>query len=822
MFNLNDFIKKSHEGVLTKRKILSLSATIYDPLGIISPITAQIKTLFQLLCIDKSDWDDVVSDEIKTKWLSLLNSIEELGSVRIPRFAFIDRKKIRSVELHGFSDSSLSLYCAVVYARIVTATGIKVFFWTSKTKVAPLKTVSIPRLELLGCLLLADLISDIKRAIMGRLKIDKIVCWTDSSVALCWIRGKEKSWKAWVENRVVKVRKVVPREMWFHVAGVDNPADAPTRACDDFVNLFEGIWFSGPSFLLNENLDYHSTYDNEMTIDAKQELRAFSDVPDVNVMTVSSKVNTFIISEIVDFTRFSSLDKLIKTIALVMRFKNNLLAKLRHNADINHDDLPTIDEMKNATNLVIRAEQEVMKRNPNFCKTKSNLNVYEDNDGLYRVKSRFNEPSLPTKNYPVLLPEASHFTKLLIRESHERVLHFGIESTLAKVRESYWIIRGRKAVKNILKKCVTCKRFQGRTMTPPESPELPDFRVNHTNSPFSITGLDFAGPLFVKNKGLPNSKVYILLFTCASSRAIHLELTPNMKSPAFIRGFQRFASRRGTPDEIINDNFKTFKSKEVKRLMTKLSVHQRFILPASPWWGGFYERLVRSVKTALKKILKKALLTFEELQTVLTEVEAVINQRPLCYTSDEDIGDAITPNHLIFGRQLRTHPSTNVFSASITSVEDCTRRIKYIATVIEHFQKRFNITYLNELKQKHLYNKKKTADEPKLQLNDVVLIKDDAPQPRTQWKIGKVEKLVIGTDGKIRGARLKVNTSNGTSFIHRPVQKIVPFEIANDSPKITQESSSGGARSEHAVESRIRRRAAIEGENLRRARGLMI
>ena len=175
-----------------------------------------------------------------------------------------------------------------------------------------------------------------------------------------------------------------------------------------------------------------------------------------------------------------------------------------------------------------------------------------------------------------------------------------------------------------------------------------------------------------------------------------------MKSAAFTRGFQRFAARRGLPNEIINDNAKTFKSKEVKRLMTQLNVHQRFILPASPWWGGFYERLVRSVKLSLKKILKRAMVTFEELQTILAEIEATINQRPLCYSSDEEIGNTITPNHLIFGRQLKYQASANVFSAS-SSPDDFTKRYKYLLKLVEHFQKRFRDTYLNELKQRHIY-----------------------------------------------------------------------------------------------------------------------
>ena len=253
---------------------------------------------------------------------------------------------------------------------------------------------------------------------------------------------------------------------------------------------------------------------------------------------------------VIEFSRYGSLRKLVNIVAYVLRFKNNLLAKKNKSQVISND--MTAEEVKNALSLIIHAEQERMTRQPNFEKTKANLNVYKDADGCYRVKSRFKESSLPTKTHPLLLPEASHLSKLMIRDAHESVLHFGIESTLAKLRERYWIIRGRKAVKNTLHKCVICRRFQGRTMKPPESPDLPDFRVNYDDTPFYSTGLDFAGPLFVKNKGLPSSKVYILLFTSASGRAIHLELTPDMKSPAFIRGFQRFASRRGTPNEIIN------------------------------------------------------------------------------------------------------------------------------------------------------------------------------------------------------------------------------------------------------------------------------
>ncbi len=155
-------------------------------------------------------------------------------------------------------------------------------------------------------------------------------------------------------------------------------------------------------------------------------------------------------------------------------------------------------------------------------------------------------------------------------------------------------------MKEVLRKCVTCTRYQGQHVRAPASPDLPHFRVDHLARAFQFTGLDFAGPVFVKD-GVENNKSYILLLTCASSRAIHLELVPDMSVHSFLRGFKRFLARRGIPELVINDNFKTFRSSEVKRFMLLQGIQQHFILPASPWWGGFYERLVRSVKGCLKE-----------------------------------------------------------------------------------------------------------------------------------------------------------------------------------------------------------------------------
>ena len=241
VFRFKDLLSKCAVMKRTKRNLLSVSASIFDPLGLIAPITARIKTIFQLLCKDKLNWDDIIPPDIALVWDKFLEELKGLQEIRQHRCVFdLDFPSKNRIELHGFSDSSKELYCAVVYLRLISNDGVKLSFLASKTKVAPLKTLTIPRLELLGCLLLSKLIKEVLEGIKGRIKLDKIVCWSDSQVALCWIRGKEKSWEPWVENRVVSIRNVVDRDSWRFVKGEVNPADVPTRISSNLHECFAG------------------------------------------------------------------------------------------------------------------------------------------------------------------------------------------------------------------------------------------------------------------------------------------------------------------------------------------------------------------------------------------------------------------------------------------------------------------------------------------------------------------------------------------------------------------------------------------------------
>ena len=169
-------------------------------------------------------------------------------------------------------------------------------------------------------------------------------------------------------------------------------------------------------------------------------------------------------------------------------------------------------------------------------------------------------------------------------------MHHGVETTLARIRSKYWIVEGRRSVKQMSRKCVVCTRVQGLPMRAPPSPDLPDFRVDHSGHAFQETGLDFAGPLFVKGDS-KHEKTYILLLTCATSRAIHLELVQDMSIGGFLRRFKRFMARRGSPDVIIHDNFKTLKASAVKKFMLLQGIKQNFILPLPPRGRLFKSRL---------------------------------------------------------------------------------------------------------------------------------------------------------------------------------------------------------------------------------------
>ena len=279
--------------------------------------------------------------------------------------------------------------------------------------------------------------------------------------------------------------------------------------------------------------------------------------------------------------------------------------------------------------------------------------------------------------------------------------------------------------------------------------------------------------IFAKRGGM--NKVYIALFTCATSRAVHLELVRSLTAESFIKALARFKGRRGTPTLIVSDNGKTFKDSRVQAYCQRDGTTWRFNVEAAPWWGGFFERLVKSVKLSLKKCLRNARLNYEELSTTLVEVEAVLNSRPLTYVYDE-FEEPLTPSHLVIGRRILSMQSKN-YSINVPHTQQVlSRRAKFLQRILDHFWNRWRSEYLTQLREQHR-GSKRVGPLRKVQVGDVVCIHEKTT-PRQLWRLGRVQRLLPGPDGEVRSAVVKVKSGNmPSSEWRRPLQRLYPLEV---------------------------------------------
>ena len=355
-----------------------------------------------------------------------------------------------------------------------------------------------------------------------------------------------------------------------------------------------------------------------------------------------------------------------------------------------------------------------------------------------------------------------------------------MNATVAEVRKLYWIPQIRQGIRKILRNCITCKRVHDKSYGASAKPLLPDFRVK-CSEPFSTTGIDYTEALALRTENIQTGKVYIILFTYPVSRAIHMELVNNLPCHAFLLAFRKFCNRRAILSLMLSDNATTFvaaagflrniaKSHEVQEHLLDMKYSWQLIHVRAPWFGAIWERLIGLVKTCLKKVLGQSLVTFEELSYVLTELEAIINDRPLGYDpGDINQLEILTTNHLLYSRTLRTFPKEVTAWEELSSdptvgmSENVTKRFQYISHICDHLWNRWKREYLSALRETHNNNAHGTV-WPKL--GELVLIHDEGP--RAKWKLGKIIRLYPGGYEVIRVVQLK--TSIGV--LNKPVVKL--------------------------------------------------
>lgn len=339
------------------------------------------------------------------------------------------------------------------------------------------------------------------------------------------------------------------------------------------------------------------------------------------------------INQLIDIENFSSYHRLLRITAYVLIFVRKIKSKMKRGDGQTDLRLTWTEEIDQAEILWLKVMQVSLLNHPKFSDWKREFGTFPDEKGIIRCGGRLDNANITdAAKYSILLDPRHLLTLLIVRHCHQRVKHCGLKGTLTELRSQFWIVRRRQFIRNIIYKCFTCRKQDGQAYRSPAPPPLHDYRVKE-DFPFANTGIDFAGPIFVKN---PKAKVWISLYTCCVTRAVHLDLIPDMSTEAFLRNFRRFCARRGVPALLISNNAKTFES--ASRKLTSLfecpsalfectssKIKWSIILEKSPWWGGFYERLVKSVKR--RKTLGNARLSYEELLTEFIEIESILNSR---------------------------------------------------------------------------------------------------------------------------------------------------------------------------------------------------
>lgn len=550
----------------------------------------------------------MLPQEIAEQWTTLQNSICCLRSLHIPRWIQLNPKC--SVQLHGFCDASMAAYSAVVFLRVTAENGtVTVHNISAKTKVAPLKVISLPRLELCGAALLAKLVEDVQSAMQLSDNVS-ITCWTDSTIVLAWLQAEPSRFNIFVANRISEIQRSIPATHWRHVRSQDNPADCASRGLTPQKLSTHTLWWTGPQWLSDTQTMWPKLPD---LLDTAEETRTNVNLA---VQTTSNYGWDLI-------TKISTWHRLTRTTAWCKRFIANCrLAR----ADRIIDPL-TVGELNGAREFWVKDAQGAAFSNDlrrlqetNAIGTSSSLrslNPILSNSKVLRVGGRLanaNTMSAETRS-PAIIPRRSPLSALLISDAHEQTLHCGPSLMLAFLRRSYWIIDGPKEVTQFVKRCTTCFRFKARPHCQ-QMGALPAARVV-PSKPFRHTALDYSGAIMVrttKGRGHHATKAYVCVFVCLATKAVHIELVGDLTTAAFIAAYERFIARRGQCTDIYSDNATNFVGAstvflrserklfdgQVQNTLAARGTTWHFSPPLSPHFNGLTESAIRSVKHHLR------------------------------------------------------------------------------------------------------------------------------------------------------------------------------------------------------------------------------
>ena len=769
MFKREEII--SNQNLFTKRRCLALVSQLWDPLGLVSPVTIKFRVDLQDLWAAGYSWDKVLPDNIQKKWVENLQVLNQLLSNEFERKLKPDNA-IGKPEVHGFCDGGEQAYGAVIYLRWKLKNGnYRCTPIMVKSFVSPLKKKSIPRLELLGCLVLTRLYCTCAQALkFAHIEDCKRVLWTDSKTALSWIKTPARKFKPFVSARVAEIQENINVKAFKYTRSKENPADALTRG----INAEQlQTWSAGPNFLrtyevceCNESDFKEDECSNEEYKSELKEKELHKEVESRSCdITQENNAENAVFKHLL--TSCSSFSKTRRTLAYIRRFAKNVQNKVNKMAG------PlTTQELKQSETTLFKWCQQDFETKTLDKKLKVGI---DETTGLLRAYGRLeNIKSLPKDmRQPIIIPRNHPLGNQILRHLHEKRGHCGYKSLIYEMRKRFWMVGVRSSAKHLTRNCVICKKLRQRPLEQLMG-QIPNLRVATGLPVFTNTALDMFGPIQIKMHRKTYKEAQVVIFTCMTTRAIHLELVTDRSTDTFLMAFRRFACTRGHPNTCWSDCGTNFVGAQayLKEIMCNWDIPRiqsilteeftcdfkwEFNVPKASHQNGVVESLIKSVRQAMNTTCKDWAYTEEQWHTFLKEITYMINSRPLYPASDDIWAEPpITPNDLIIGQhnqppipeeESKVNPRNLLRSCQKRTYEFWKAWMKYFAPNLLPRNKWFRI-------------------RENIKIGDLILELDTTP--RRRWKMGIVTNTYPGTDGMVR--KVQIKTSRGT--YDRPINKL--------------------------------------------------
>ena len=781
----------------TKRSVLSFTNAVFDPLNWLCPLHIQNRIFIKNLWAKKYLWDmSFDKDEaLVERWSYLREQCFTAVGLEMD----LNIQITENTQVHVFADASTQAYGAVLYLVVPKSPALpngRVRILKAKGKIVPVdkhpNEDTMPRWELASILIASNIVTFTLDAV-PQLKDKQIFIWNDSKAALSWCTQVEIK-DTYVHNRVKNIRDRCPTATIRYVPSAENPADIMTRDITARELHQSRLWWKAPEWVV----DRESWPTTEEVYNLHPPV-----VPQLNNV-VAPEDNNPLRLDLPSLHMFSDhrFNKCLRAHAWLIRWRDNKTKKRKYFSDTISatEMIETKTEcIKIMQRTAFKKEFETLKQNKKIMNGKcAKLRLFLDQNGVIRCQSRVQFTMLKDgRNAPVLMDMESGFAQSYIKNIHVSNNCANHNFTINSIRQEAYGFRLSVHIKKIISQCRICMRFRAHPYRYPQQPVLPLQRAM-VDRPFAATGVDYAGPFNVMH-GEKEKKVWLCLFTCLMSRAVYLVVIEDLRSTTFLSALKELAARRSQPKMLLSDNATTFvhaskilayiaSQAKVKQELTNLAIEWKWTPAKASWQGGIFERMIGIVKLQLAKMLGNGLFTLQDFRNHIISVEILVNSRPLCRTTNEEI---ITPNHILNGSgAVQGIGLSDPLSEQV--LEDILKARKQLPAVYGQLKERQE-KFWDALQTQYLESLRFTKDKmgnqflTRPKVGQICLVYSDLP--RLKWKLAIILQLVQSKDGEYRQALIKTENGTTTRSLNHLFHMELELEDLRDEDLVLQQAN---------------------------------